>query len=126
MKYRFNDGRLDEYVIEYNSLVREYEHIDSKLSGYSFHHILPRHAFPELCDDPRNHLFLPVMLHIRMHYLLWKHDWKYCAAFWFCYVYFHKNFDYNISEQDVERLKADMRQYRKMKKELKYEQASHD
>lgn len=91
MKYRLIDEKQDEYIKAYNAIVEKYETTEwQKDVGLSFHHILPRAYFPEFKDDSKNWLYVPVMEHIRLHYLLWKHDWKYCAAFWFCYVYFHK------------------------------------
>lgn len=120
MKYRLKDDVCDEYIDEYNLLVEKYENVEwQKNAGLSFHHILPRAYFPDFKNDVNNHLYLPVMEHIRMHYLLWKHDSKYCAAFWFCYVYFHKNHDYNITNDELTQLKLDMREYRRQKKEAK-------
>lgn len=117
MKYRLIDEKQDEYIKAYNAIVEKYETTEwQKGVGLSFHHILPRAYFPEFKDDSKNWLYVPVMEHIRLHYLLWKHDWKYCAAFWFCYVYFHKNHNYNITDEELVQLKLDMREYRRHSK----------
>ena len=50
---------------------------------------------------------------------MWKGNSKYCAAFWFCYVWFHKNYGYSITDEEYEQLKADMREYRRAKKVMK-------
>lgn len=113
MKYTLIDDKCDEYVEQYNAIVKKYENIKwTKNAGLSFHHILPRAYFPQFKDDPKNWLYLPIMEHIKLHYLLWKHDSKYCAAFWFCYVYFHKNHGYNITDDELIQLKLDMKEYR--------------
>ena len=115
MKYLFDNPTKNKYLKKYNKLVKKYEK-NIPGEGLSFHHIMPRSKFPELKDDPNNHLYLPVLKHIKMHYLLWKYDSSYCAAFWFCYVWAHKNHHFNISKKEFNKLKNDMKIYRKTHK----------
>ena len=121
MKYRFPNPTNNPFINEYNKIVTKYENcVQTKDNTLSLHHILPRSTFPEFKNDPLNHLYLPVMEHINIHYLLWLGLPEYCAAFWFCYVYFHKHAGYNIPDYLVERLKRDMRIYRRNKTDKEY------
>lgn len=119
MKFRFPNPDNNMWVNKYNEIIALYES-NAPDKSLSLHHILPRSRYPEYKEDPNNHLYLPIMEHINIHYYLWKGLPEYCAAFWFCYVYFHKNFGYNIPEEDVVKLKRDMMIYRKNKKGGKY------
>lgn len=118
----FDDGREDEYVKKYNDIIK-----NSQKEGYegkSLHHVYPRSFYPEKKDEKDNHSFLSIKDHWTCHYLLWKHDKKYAAAFWFCYVYFKKHAGWTITDEEYEQLKKDNAWYRRHKDELKGK--SHD
>ena len=124
-KYRLPNPDGNAWIDKCNTIIELNENnVQLKPSNpvyikYSLHHILIRSEYPELTDDPANHLYLSVEDHINLHYYMWKGNSKYCAAFWFCYVWFHKNRGYSITDKEYEQLKADMREYRRAKKAMK-------
>lgn len=123
MKYRLENPSGNEWIEKCNEIIASNENntpLNPKDPGYikySLHHILIRSRYPDLENDPQNHLYLSVEDHITLHYYMWKGDSSYCAAFWFCYVWYHKNYGYTITPDEEAQLKEDMKEYRRRKKE---------
>ena len=125
MKYRLPNPDNNEWIAKCNDIIGKNENNvqlkpkDPNYKKYSLHHILIRSEYPELKNDLNNQIYLEVEDHINLHYYMWKGNSKYCAAFWFCYVWFHKNFGYNITDEEYLQLKEDMKVYRKLHKKPK-------
>ena len=118
-KYRLNNPNNNEWLNKTNALIDKYENVTKQTNPelkLSFHHILIRSLYPELTNDERNHLWMTWQDHWLIHYYMWKADSKYCAAFWFCYVYFKKHYNMLITEEEETQLKKDMSAYRRQKK----------
>lgn len=108
-----------ELIEEYNELCESgygLKHIAG--DGLTFHHILPRCAYPESKDDPENWTWLSFEDHWLAHYLLWKAtgELRYASAFWFICVYGLKNRGMKISDDDYAKLKSDVAKYRAEKR----------
>lgn len=117
MKFRLDNPDCNEWIVKANALISKYEdwtpknHPRAKLS---LHHILIRSKFPQLKDDPNNVVWLPYRIHWLIHYYMWRANSDYCAAFWFCYVYFKKHYGMTIPGDEETRLIHDMSLYKKI------------
>ena len=115
MKYTVDNPDNNEWLNKYNEIcTKDYGDL-----GVSLHHIKPRCKYPELANDPDNHAYLPLMEHCYAHYYLWKADRVYAMEFWFTCTYFRKNYGFQISDEEYEQLKEDVRYCRRLKRELK-------
>lgn len=123
-KFHLDNPDNNEWLNKVNELIDKYADYDRKSHPevkLSFHHILIRSLYPEYTNDEQNHLYMPWNDHWLIHYYMWKADAKYCAAFWFCYVYFKKHFNMTITDEEYSQLKLDMSTYRKNRKETKHD-----
>lgn len=121
MKFRLKNINNNEWLNKANMLIEKYENnnIDN---ATSLHHILIRSLYPEYTNNKDNHIYMTKEDHWLIHYYMWKADAKYCAAFWFCYVYFKKHFNMTITSDEELQLKYDMKIYRQNKRKNTYEQ----
>lgn len=104
-----------ELIREYNELCEKgfsKTHISG--DGLTFHHILPRCAYPEEKDNPDNWAWLSFEDHWLAHYLLWKatKEPRYASAFWFICVWGMKNKGMTMPDEDYNELKKDVAKYR--------------
>ena len=117
MLLRFPNKSNDCWLCKYNALIAKSENA-AYHKGMTFHHILPRCAFPEKANNPANHSWLSFKDHFHAHYYLWKgtKDPEYAMAFWFICMYGIKNKHCHLSEKDMKLLKKDIIKYRRSKK----------
>ena len=123
-KFHLENNDNNEWLNKANELIDKYSNIDKSMYKdikLSLHHILIRSIYPQYTNDERNHLWMTWQDHWLIHYYMWKADTKYCAAFWFCYVYFKKHFNMTITDEECAQLKSDMSAYRKNKRKVKYD-----
>lgn len=123
---RFENPNNNEWLIKYNKLIEDVELgivvfekdketlVEGKLT---LHHIIPRSVSPELTNNKENHIYLPFKEHMNLHYWLWKFDPSYAPQLWFGCVYGRKNglWDLPGGEEEYEKLKEDVKKYRKRK-----------
>lgn len=122
---RFENPNNNEWLIKYNKLIEDVELgvrvfsdketlVEGKLT---LHHIIPRSVSPELTNNKENHIYLPFKEHMDLHYWLWKFDPSYAPQLWFGCVYGRKNglWDLPGGEEEYEKLKEDVKKYRKRK-----------
>ena len=118
----YKDGKKSIWLDKYNKIIQD--SIDNprkvkEINGvkYSLHHIYPRSYFPKLANKEENKCYIDFHTHIKLHYFLWKHNGvKYCSQFWFCYVWYKKNYKDLLTKKEFEQLKQDLKEYRKLKK----------
>jgi hypothetical protein len=117
----YKDGKKSKWLDEYNRIIQASINNPRKVKEengvkYSLHHIFPRSYFPDKKDLEENKCYIDFHKHIYLHYLLWKHNGpKYCSQFWFCYVWYRKNYKDLLTSKEYTRLKQDLSLYRKEK-----------
>ncbi len=117
-KYKLDNPNNNEWLTLANELIERFKDVtpENYATKLSLHHIKLRSMYPELTNDPKNHLWLPIREHWLLHYYMWKADGRYAMAFWFCYVYFKKHDNWTITEEEERQLKADCSKYRTREK----------
>jgi len=113
--YTFENPENNEWLTQYNKLVS----IDFGRAGRCLHHIMPRCKYPELEKDKRNFAMLPLDMHWRAHYLLWKYRWEYALEFQFIHNCCKKRYGLKITEDEEQQLKEDIKLVRKFQKAAK-------
>jgi hypothetical protein len=114
MKYSIDNPDNNEWLAKYNELcATDFSGATERLS---LHHILPRNKYPELANDICNHALLPIRQHWEAHYYLWKADRQYALEFWFCYVYFRKHKNWQLTPEEHRQLCLDCAWCRKQRK----------
>lgn len=118
MRYRLENPDNNEWLNKANALIDKYEYVTKTTYPgvkLSLHHILIRSLYPDLAKDKNNIIYMAWQDHWLIHYYMWKADRKYCAAFWFCYVYFKKHYNMKITSDEEKQLKSDMAYYKQHK-----------
>lgn len=113
-KYYIENLTNNPFLSKYNEICSRKYKTNEKLS---LHHILPRSKFPDLKNDTKNHAWLPTLKHVEAHYCLWKFSPLFALEFWFPLVYFKKRNLFNITDEEYDQLKKDLKYCRKLKKE---------
>lgn len=89
----------------------EYRLARVKAGKTGIHHIIPKKIDPSIQDLEENHIHVPFVEHMNMHYWLWKYDKQYAKHLWFGCVYGRKYGIWDLPGGDIEyeQLKRDLR-----------------
>jgi len=115
MKYTIPNPDNDEWLNKYNKLVN----IDFGRAGKSLHHILPRCKYPEYEKDKKNFAMLPIDMHWKAHYYLWKYSWEYALEFQFIHNGCKKRYGVHITDEEEKQLREDIKLVRRFQESAK-------